>query len=126
MDASHNELMTRVGPGTRMGALLRRFWMPVAGASEFERMRIKPVRLMGENLVLYRDLGGRWGLVDRQCAHRRADLSYGFVDTCGLRCSYHGWAYDGSGQCVSMPYEDVSAPEQNLKQRVAIKAYPVR
>ena len=91
MDAAQNELLTRVGPGTPMGEVLRRHWFPVAGESEFDEQRIKPVRLMGEDLVLYKDLAGAFGLIERQCAHRRADLSYGFVEKCGLRCSYHGW-----------------------------------
>ena len=126
MDAAQNELLTRVGPGTGMGEVLRRHWFPVAAASEFETERVKPVRLLGENLVLYKDLSDRFGLVERQCALRRADLSYGFVETCGLRCNYHGWAYDGSGQCVEMPYEDTVAPQARYKDKVKILAYPVQ
>lgn len=127
MDAAQNRLLTEVGPGTPMGALLRRHWMPVAGASEFtEEKRVKPVRLMGEDLVLYKDLSGRFGLVERKCAHRRADLSYGFVEKCGLRCNYHGWAYDQTGQCVEMPYEDTVAPKAKYKDKIKILAYPVR
>lgn len=127
MDAAQNRLLTEVGPGTPMGALLRRHWMPIAGATEFTGdQRIKPVRLMGEDLVLYKDLSGRFGLVERKCAHRRADLSYGFVEKCGLRCNYHGWAYDESGQCVEMPYEDTVAPKVKYKDKVKILAYPVR
>ncbi len=127
MDAAQNRLLTEVGPGTPMGALLRRHWMPIAGASEFtEEKRVKPVRLMGEDLVLYKDLSGRFGLVERKCAHRRADLSYGFVENCGLRCNYHGWAYDQTGQCVEMPYEDTVAPKAKYKDKIKILAYPVR
>ena len=94
MDAAQNDLLTRVGPGTLMGDVLRRYWFPVAGVTEFDTQRVKAIRLLGEDLVLYRDLSGNFGLVERQCAHRRADLSYGFVEKCGLRCNYHGWAYD--------------------------------
>lgn len=126
MDQAQNELLTRVGPGTPMGALLRRYWTPIAGVTEFDETRIKPVRLMGEDLVLYKDLSGRFGLVERQCAHRRADLSYGFVEKCGLRCNYHGWAYDQTGQCVEMPYEDTVAAKARYKDRIKILAYPVR
>lgn len=126
MDAAENDLLTRIGPGTRMGALLRRYWMPIAGASEFEKTRIKPVRLMGEDLVLYKDLSDNFGLVERACAHRRADLSYGFVEKCGLRCNYHGWAYDETGQCVEMPYEDTVAARAKYKDKVKILAYPVK
>jgi len=68
-------------------------------ASEFDRPGAKPVRLMGEDLVLYKDLGGTYGLLDRHCRHRRADLSYGYVEECGLRCNYHGWLYDEAGRC---------------------------
>jgi 5,5'-dehydrodivanillate O-demethylase len=71
-----------------MGDLLRRYWWPIAGASEFDQPGTKPVRLLGEDLVLYKDRGGRWGLIDRHCRHRRADLSYGYVETRGLRCNY--------------------------------------
>jgi 5,5'-dehydrodivanillate O-demethylase len=126
MDPAENELLTRVGPGTPMGGLLRRYWMPIAGATEFTHNRIKPVRLMGEDLVLYKDLSGTFGLVQRACAHRRADLSYGFVEKCGIRCNYHGWAYNETGQCVQMPYEDTVAPQTGYKKRVTITAYPVK
>ncbi|MBN9480524.1 MAG: aromatic ring-hydroxylating dioxygenase subunit alpha [Bordetella sp.] len=126
MDAAENELLTRIGPGARMGDLLRRYWMPIAGASEFEETRVKPIRLMGEDLVLYKDLSDNFGLVERACAHRRADLSYGFVEKCGLRCNYHGWAYDESGQCVEMPYEDTVAAKARYKEKVKILAYPVK
>lgn len=126
MKAAENELLTQIGPGTRMGDLLRRYWMPIAGVSEFKQTRVKPVRLMGEDLVLYRDLSGTFGLVERACAHRRADLSYGFVEKCGLRCNYHGWAYDQTGQCVEMPYEDTVVPQAKYKDKIKITAYPVR
>ena len=126
MDAAQNDLLTRVGPGTPMGEVLRRHWFPVAGVSEFNTQRVKAIRLMGEDLVLYRDLSGNFGLVERQCAHRRADLSYGFVEKCGLRCNYHGWAYDQTGQCVEMPFEDTVVPQAKYKDKIKIAAYPVR
>ncbi len=121
-----NRLLTQTGPGTPMGELLRRYWMPIAGASEFdETTRVKPVRLMGEDLVLYKDLNGTYGLIDRHCCHRRADLSYGFVEACGLRCNYHGWLYDERGNCLAQPYEDMAHPDANTKARIKIKAYKV-
>ena len=123
--ASRWELLAQTGAGTPMGELLRRYWWPIAGASELEQPGTKPVRLMGENLVLYKDLGGRYGLLDRHCRHRRADLSYGYVEQCGLRCNYHGWLYDEAGRCLAQPYEDVAHPELQLKHEIRIKAYPV-
>jgi len=109
-----------------MGDLLRRYWMPIAAVSEFDSQSIKPVRLMGEDLALYKDLSGAFGLVDRRCPHRRADMSYGFVERCGLRCNYHGWLFDESGRCLEQPYEETAAPEAKFKDRVRIKAYPVQ
>ena len=126
LNAERNRTLTQVGPGTAMGALLRRYWMPVAGVSEFDQAAIKPLRLLGEDLVLYKDLGGNFGLVDRRCAHRRADLSYGFVEHRGLRCNYHGWLYDQHGQCTEQPFEDIANPKANYKEQIAIKAYPVQ
>jgi 5,5'-dehydrodivanillate O-demethylase len=120
-----NVLLTRVGPGTPMGDLLRRYWMPIAGVSEFDREPIKPLRLFGEDLVLYRDLSGTFGLVDRHCPHRRADLSYGFVEACGIRCNYHGWQFDEAGACIEQPFEDTANPEANFKAKIRMTAYPV-
>jgi 5,5'-dehydrodivanillate O-demethylase len=120
-----NDLLTRVGPGTPMGELLRRYWQPIGGASELDRDPIKPIRLLGEDLVLYRDRGGRFGLVDRHCSHRRADLAYGWVEQSGIRCSYHGWLFDERGQCVEQPYEDTANPRP-AKAGCGIAAYPVR
>jgi 5,5'-dehydrodivanillate O-demethylase len=126
LTAARNEQLTRVGPGTPMGELLRRYWQPLAGASEFDANPIKAIRLMGEDLVLYKDLGGRYGLVDRHCPHRRADLSYGWVEPTGIRCSYHGWLMDETGRCLEQPYEDVAHPNPRAKERCTTTAYPVR
>jgi 5,5'-dehydrodivanillate O-demethylase len=125
VDAARNLILTEVGDGTAMGGLLRRYWWPIAGESELAAQATRPVRLLGEDLVLYKDLSGTYGLVDRHCPHRRADLSYGYVEDCGLRCNYHGWLYDETGQCIAQPYEDMAHPEVNLKARIRIKAYPV-
>ena len=109
-----------------MGNLLRRYWMPIGAVAEFDHRTIKPVRLLGEDLTLYKDLNGSYGFVDRHCPHRRADMSYGFVEQCGLRCNYHGWLFDETGRCKEQPYEEMEAPEAKFKDRVRIKAYPVR
>ena len=108
-----------------MGELLRRYWMPIAAEDEFDRNPIKTVRLMGEDLVLYRDLSGTYGLVDRHCPHRRADLSYGFVENCGIRCNYHGWRFDEAGRCLEQPYEDGANPEARFREKIHITSYPI-
>ncbi len=125
LSKERNEALTQVGPGTPMGELLRRYWMPIAGVSEFDHKSTKPVRLMGENLVLYKDLSGNFGLLDRHCPHRRADMSYGIPEACGLRCSYHGWAFNHEGDCVERPYEDLAHPELQMREKIRIKAYRV-
>jgi 5,5'-dehydrodivanillate O-demethylase len=125
LEQDRNELLMNVGAGTPMGNLLRRYWMPIGAASEFDDKETRPVRLMGEDLVLYKDLSGTYGLVDRHCPHRRADLSYGFVEECGLRCNYHGWLFDEKGDCIGQPYEDTVDPTQKLREQSGITAYPV-
>jgi 5,5'-dehydrodivanillate O-demethylase oxygenase subunit len=120
-----NELLTRVGPGTRMGALLRRYWHPVAAVQELEERSTKAVRLLGEDLVLYKDLGGRYGLLQRQCPHRRADLSHGFVEDRGLRCNYHGWLFAEDGTCLAQPFEDVANPRGHYRDKIHPTAYRV-
>ena len=126
LSVERNRTLCETDAGTPMGELLRRYWHPVAGSAEFERKTVRPVRILGEDLVLYRDHGGTYGLVDRQCPHRRADLSYGFVESCGLRCNYHGWLWDHEGKCLHQPYEETRHPEGRFKDRVRIKAYPVK
>ncbi len=120
-----NRALSEVGPGTLMGELLRRYWMPIAAEMELDDTPVKAVRLMGEDLTLYRDKGGTYGLVDRHCPHRRADTSYGWVEQCGLRCGYHGWLFGASGACLQQPFEEIAHPEARFKDRIAIKAYPV-
>ena len=126
LTAEQNKFFVEVGPDKPMGKLLRRYWIPFAGASELDNEATKPVRLLCEDLVVYKDLSGNYGLIDRQCPHRRADLSYGYVEACGLRCNYHGWLFDADGKCVEQPYEDLAHPEIGLKDKVKIKSYPVR
>ena len=125
LSEAQNRALTQVGAGTRMGELLRRYWMPIAAVLELEDHPVKPVRLLGQDLVLYRDGGGRYGLLDRHCAHRRADLSYGWVEACGLRCHYHGWLWDERGRCVGQPFEETVHPDARFKDRVRVTAYPV-
>jgi 5,5'-dehydrodivanillate O-demethylase len=125
LSAEQNKRLTEVGPGTPMGALLRRYWMPVAAVAELDDAPTKPVRLLGEDLVLYKDTRGSYGLLDRHCPHRRADLTYAFVEECGLRCNYHGWQYDERGRCIAQPFEEIAHPDARYKDRVTIKAYPV-
>jgi 5,5'-dehydrodivanillate O-demethylase len=126
LSAEENELLTQTSKGTPMGELLRRHWHPIAGASEFDDKSTKQVRLLGEDLVLYKDRSGTFGLMDLHCPHRRADMSYGFVEDCGLRCSYHGWAFDQSGACISAPFEDTVSGNTRFREQVKIKAYPVQ
>lgn len=121
-----NKLLTEVGPGTQMGDYLRRYWHPVAGASEFDSKSVRPIRLFGEDLVLYKDLSGNYGLMQRRCPHRNADLAFGLVEKCGLRCAYHGWEFDAGGQCTHQPYEEIVDPQARLRQRTKVTAYPVR
>jgi 5,5'-dehydrodivanillate O-demethylase len=120
-----NDLLTRVGPDTKMGKVLRHYWHPIAAVQELEEAATKPVRLMGEDLVLYKDLSGTYGLIDRFCPHRNADLSMGFVEQCGLRCSYHGWLLDHKGDCLEAPFEDTIDKEGRLRKNIKTTAYRV-
>ena len=117
-----NELLTRIGPGTRMGTLLRRYWWPFAAASDMDNRWTMPVRLLGENLVVYRDRSGALGLIAEQCPHRRASLVYGIPTANGLRCPYHGWAFDHAGHCTEQPNEPANS---TFKDKVAIAGYPI-
>jgi 5,5'-dehydrodivanillate O-demethylase len=126
LSAATNRVLTEVGPGTRMGGYLRRYWHPIAAESEFREPGVRAIRVLGEDLVLYRDLSGGFGMIERRCPHRGADLAYAFVEDCGLRCNYHGWLFGADGQCLARPYEDVSHPARRRGGRVGIKSYPVR
>ena len=119
-----NKLLTQVGPGTPGGELLRRYWFPIAAAAELDENPVKSVRLLGEDLVLYKDRSGTLGLIDSLCAHRRAHLALGVPEEVGLRCPYHGWRFDQTGQCQEQPAEkDRGHP---YCEKVKLKAYPVR
>jgi len=119
-----NDRLTRVGAGTPCGELMRRYWHPIAASSQLPRPGTRAVRLLGEDLVLYRDRQGRLGLLEPHCAHRRAGLVFGIPDECGLRCTYHGWHYDATGQCIEQPYEEFLDAGSVFKDRIRIKAYP--
>jgi 5,5'-dehydrodivanillate O-demethylase len=114
-----NGLLTQVGAGTPMGELLRRYWHPVAAAADLTKEPVQPVRLLGEDLTLYRDEKGTLGLIGDRCAHRAIALAYGIPQENGLRCAYHGWTYNEKGQVVDMPFEPACLP-------LKIAAYPVQ
>jgi phenylpropionate dioxygenase-like ring-hydroxylating dioxygenase large terminal subunit len=120
--ADENEILTRVGPGTLMGNLLRRYWTPACLSAEIPEPGGAParVRLLGENLVAFRDTRGRVGLVQENCPHRGASLYFGRNEDAAIRCVYHGWAFDVDGRCVDMPSEPVPFCE-----KVKMRAYPV-
>ena len=135
MKADLNERLTRIGPGTPCGALLRCYWQPVALVDEFnpaldprmERRPVKAVRLLGQDFVLWRDAQGRYSLLDRNCPHRGADLSFGRLesgsDGGGLRCPFHGWKFDASGRCLETPAEPAGS---KLCERVRQRSYPLQ
>src|SRR5581483_3334931 len=120
-----NALLALAGPGTPMGALMRRYWAPFLLSSELPEPDCPPVRttLLGEKLVAFRDSSGQVGLLDEHCPHRGASLFFGRNEECGLRCVYHGWKFDLEGRCVDMPNEP---PESNFKDKVRTTAYPCR
>lgn len=124
--AEDNKLLTRIGPGTPCGEYLRRFWHPVAMARELTDVP-RLVRVMGEDLVLFRDRGGRYGLLHRHCAHRRASLEFGVCEERGLRCCYHGWLFDADGTILETPGEAAdSKAAEKIRQTVFQGAYPVQ
>src|SRR5437764_239809 len=106
-----NELITRVGPGTPMGTLMREYWVPALLSSELPGPDCNPVRvlLLGEKLIAFRDSQGQVGLLDNNCPHRGASLFFARNEECGLRCVYHGWKFGVDGQCLDMPNEPAEA-----------------
>jgi phthalate 4,5-dioxygenase oxygenase subunit len=117
-----NERVTRTGPGTPLGGLMRAYWQPAALVSEVSAERpVKAIRLMGEDLVLFRRDESGWGLIGRYCAHRGVDLAYGRHEDGGIRCLYHGWLYGPDGRCLDQPAE----PEHStFASKVRIPSYP--
>jgi len=122
LSAEQNDRITRVGPGTPAGNLMRRYWQPAALVEELEVERpVKALTLLGEKLVLFRDEQGRYGLFHRHCCHRGADLAFGRLEDGGLRCPFHGWLFDVDGKCLEQPAE----PEgSTFKNKVRQPAYP--
>src|ERR1700741_3738240 len=118
-----NVFLTRTGAGTPMGELFRRYWIPALLDGGVPGRGWPPVRvkLLGERLIAFRDSEGRLGIIDEFCAHRGVSLWFGRNEECGLRCSYHGWKYDVTGQCVDLPSEGDDGP---MRQRMKLKAYP--
>ncbi len=124
LSIEENEMLTRVGPGTPAGELLRGYWLPVAlGKDITEESATKFVRILGEDLVLFRDLKGRVGLIADRCSHRGASLCYGRVEERGVACAYHGWLYDVEGNCLECPAEPAGS---KFHLTVKHKAYPVQ
>jgi phenylpropionate dioxygenase-like ring-hydroxylating dioxygenase large terminal subunit len=123
LSAAQNDLITLTGPGTPAGKLMRCYWQPAALVEELSGARpVKPVRLLGEDLVLFRDERGRHGLLERGCPHRGTDLAFGRLEQGGLRCAFHGWLFDVEGRCLETPAEpEGSRMCANIRQ----KAYPV-
>ena len=123
LSREENELLTRTGPGTPMGAVLRRYWLPILLEREVAERDGEPVRVqvLGEKLVAFRDTNGQIGLLDEFCPHRRVSLWFGRNEDCGLRCVYHGWKFDVAGTCV----EQMNEPgETSFAEKVRITAYP--
>jgi 5,5'-dehydrodivanillate O-demethylase oxygenase subunit len=119
-----NERLTRVGPGTPMGELFRRYWQPVAASADLSADPVKQIRILGETLVLFRDRQGRLGLIGERCPHRGTAMVYGIPEPDGLRCPYHGWLYDRAGQCLERP--DRRHPEEvRGDPSAAMTSYPV-
>jgi 5,5'-dehydrodivanillate O-demethylase len=120
--AEQNQLLTQVGRGTPMGELMRRYWQPVAAAAELENKWTKKVRLLGEDLILFRDRSGKCGLVAEHCPHRGASFLHGIPTERGIRCPYHGWEFSAEGKCLNQPNE---ADNRAFRDKVGTTAYPV-
>jgi phthalate 4,5-dioxygenase len=124
LSQEQNDRLTRTGPGTPLGRLFRSYWIPALLSEELPEPDCPPVRvrLLSERMIAFRDSEGRLGLLDEFCAHRGVSLWFGRNEECGLRCSYHGWKYDVTGQCVDMPNE----PEHSaFARKVRLKSYPL-
>ncbi len=121
-----NDRLTRVGPGTPMGALMRRYWHPVAAVSQLKDRATMPIRVLCEDLVLYKDRSGTYGAIEPTCPHRRMGMLYGVPEEHGLRCAYHGWLFDETGRCLEQPYEQAEDPESTYKDKVRARTYPVQ
>src|SRR6187397_236864 len=125
LNKDENDLITKTGPGTPMGNLMREYWIPAMMSSELPSPDCPPVRLrlLGENLIAFRTTSGAIGAIQNSCPHRGASLFFGRNEEEGLRCVYHGWKFDVTGACVDMPSEPA---ESNFKSKVRAKAYRTR
>src|SRR2546422_7486121 len=123
LSPEENDLLTRVGPGTPMGELMRQYWIPALMSSELPAPEGPPLRLrlLGENLIAFRTISGKVGLLAHACPHRGASLFFGRNEAEGLRCVYHGWKFDVAGRCVDMPTEPA---DSTYAQKVRARAYP--
>src|ERR1041385_6728196 len=123
LSVQDNERLVRVGPGTPAGELFRRYWQPALLSTELPENDGPQVdvRLLGEDLIAFRDTNGKVGLVDAYCPHRRAPMFYARNEECGLRCVYHGWKFDVTGKCLEVPNEPEGSP---MKDKARILAYP--
>src|SRR6266545_5350062 len=119
-----SELLTRTGPGTPLGRMIRSYWIPALLAEELPGNDCPParVKLLSERLLAFRDTNGRYGLMDEFCAHRGVSLWFGRNEDCGLRCAYHGWKYDVTGQCVEVPSEPENS---NFARKVKLTSCPL-
>lgn len=118
-----NERLCQTGPGTPMGEVFRRYWLPALLTEELPEADCPPVKLklLGEDLVAFRDSEGKVAVLDAYCPHRRAHLFWGRNEECGIRCVYHGWKFNREGDCVDMPNEPDNS---NFKHKVTTTAYP--
>jgi len=126
MTKQENDRLTRVGAGTPMGQLLRRYWHAIATTVDLDRDPVRRIRVLGENLTLFRSTSGELGLIAERCAHRGVDLEYGIPDARGLRCPYHGWLYDRKGRCIEMPFDDRVRQGNRGRAQICIDAYPAQ
>jgi 5,5'-dehydrodivanillate O-demethylase oxygenase subunit len=120
--AEQNQLLTQVGRATPMGDLLRRYWQPIGALAELDGKWTRRVRLLGEDLILFRDRQGELGLIAEQCPHRRASFLHGIPTERGIRCPYHGWEFNAQGKCLNQPNE---LDNPNFREKVGTDAYPV-
>lgn len=120
--AKQNKLLTEVGKGTPMGNLMRRYWQPIGALVDMDNKWTRRIRLLGEDLVLFKDRQGRLGLIAEQCPHRRASFAHGIPTQDGIRCPYHGWEYNAQGKCVNQPNEQDKCA---FRDKVSTDAYPV-
>lgn len=120
LSAEQNKLLTETTPDSRMGKLLRCYWYPIATVHELEQKNLKALRLLGENLVLFRAKNGEFGLTESRCPHRGASLDFAMAEKGAIRCAYHGWKFDSTGQCLETPNEPSCS---NLARKVKIKSY---